>query len=313
MSQTPAENELVPMEQEALSPWLKKAPLLPEADAAGTPLVIVIAVICFLASIALTGFFSVSQAAKAWTDDLKGSVTVQIKGPDAVTISANTQKALEFLRGTEGIISARALERAETEELLEPWLGSGNLPLNLPVPGLIAVEASANLRNNIESFSESLSLAAPGATISDHGVWNESLVASARTAQAFAFGIFLLVMGAVCTIIIFAARAGLAANREIVDVLHLVGATDQFIAKEVQRRFLILGLRGALAGVSVAILSVLLVVFIFGQHVTDSYFLPTLSTNSGLFLWLLIVPILTSGAAAWSARTTVLRTLQARF
>ena len=301
------------MEQASLAPWMKRAPLLPEADAAGTPLVIVIAVICFLASLSLAGFFSVSSATKAWTDDLKGSITVQIKGPDTVTIAANTQKAVEFLRGTEGIISVRALPREETEKLLEPWLGTGNLPLNLPVPGLIAVEASAGLRKNLDNFAVTLVEAAPGAAINDHGIWNESLIASAHTVKIFAFAVFILVMGAVCTIIIFATRAGLAANREIVDVLHLVGATDQFIAQEVQRRFLTLGLRGAIIGVGTAVLAIVFAVTTLGQQASDSYFLPSLSTNSGLFVWLLIVPVITSFAAAWSARVTVLRTLAARF
>jgi cell division transport system permease protein len=47
----------------------------------------------------------------------------------------------------------------------------------------------------------------------------------------------------------------MAGSREIIDVLHLVGASDSFIAKEFQRHFLWLGIVGALSGGGVAIAS----------------------------------------------------------
>jgi len=46
----------------------------------------------------------------------------------------------------------------------------------------------------------------------------------------------------------------MATNHDIVAVLHFVGAEDGFIAREFQRHFLLLGLRGGLAGAAVAAL-----------------------------------------------------------
>jgi len=94
-------------------PKAKRMPLLPEAGAAGAPLTAVIAVICFLAALALTGFFSVSKAARDWTADLRGSITIQVKGSDVGEIAANTETVMEFLQGTEGILSAESLSREE--------------------------------------------------------------------------------------------------------------------------------------------------------------------------------------------------------
>ena len=313
MAMTDPSDHRPAMTSEQFIPWLKRAPLLPEAGAAGTPLVAVIAVICFLASLSLAGFFAVSKAANDWTSDLRGSVTVQIKGQDAITIASDTNKALEYLRRADGVISARALSREETIELLEPWLGRGNLPTSLPVPGLIEMETTSELRGSLDLLAEDLSVIAPGASIDDHGAWNDRLATSARTLQLFSFGVFLLIMGAVCVIIIFATRAGLAANREIVDVLHLVGATDLYIALEVQRRFLILGLRGAMAGMLLAAVIVIVLILTFGARLDGSYFLPSLSADTGLFFFLLSVPLMTCLVAAWTARTTVLRTLAQRY
>ena len=48
--------------------------------------------------------------------------------------------------------------------------------------------------------------------------------------------------------IVSATRSAMAANREIVEVLHFVGATDRFIAREFERHFLRLGVRAGIVG-----------------------------------------------------------------
>ena len=58
----------------------------------------------------------------------------------------------------------------------------------------------------------------------------------------------VLVLVAAGLAVIFATRGAMAGNREVVEVLHFVGANDDFIAKEFQRRFFRLGLRGSVIG-----------------------------------------------------------------
>ena len=318
MSETPdlapaPQNQGLVLSPSKLIPWLRRAPLLPEAGAAGKPLIVVIAVICFLASISLASVIAVSKAASEWTNDLRGSVTVQIKGENSDVITRDTEAVLSFLQSKEGVIAARALSRTETAELLEPWLGKNNLPASVPVPSLIELEIDTKLRDRITILAQELEDIAPNISLDDHSTWNDTLASSARTAQAFAFAVFLLIMLAVCTTIIFATKAGLSANREIVDVLHLVGATDGFIAQEVQRRFLLLGLRGALLGTVVAIFAILLATFTISEEARNSYFLPTIETGFSLYIWMLIVPLLTCLVAAFTARMTVMNTLSQRF
>jgi cell division transport system permease protein len=70
-----------------------------------------------------------------------------------------------------------------------------------------------------------------------------------------ATALFMLMIVAMSTAIGFATRGAVAANREIVEVLHLVGASNGFIAKEFQGHFRRLGLRGAMIGGLAAIAS----------------------------------------------------------
>ena len=51
----------------------------------------------------------------------------------------------------------------------------------------------------------------------------------------------------------------MAGNRIVIEVLHFVGAEDSYIAREFQRHFLLLGLKGASIGGAIAVALFLLV------------------------------------------------------
>ena len=70
----------------------------------------------------------------------------------------------------------------------------------------------------------------------------------ADTVVAVAIVILALVLIAMGLAVGFATRGAMAGNREIVGVLHFVGAEDSFIAGEFRRHFLRLGLRGGAIG-----------------------------------------------------------------
>ena len=120
-------------------------------------------------------------------------------------------------------------------------------------------------------------------------------------------------MAAACAISIFAARAGLAANHEIVSVLHLVGATDGFIASEVQRRFFTLGLRGALIGLVAAVAALAVAGFAARSSGVGENFLPAFRLSGFMLIWLAAAPIATCLVTALTARMTVLKTLSKQF
>ena len=88
----------------------------------------------------------------------------------------------------------------------------------------------------------------PGATLDDHALWVSRLSTMANTIIAVGVVLVALVLVAAGLAVTFATRGAMAGNREVVEVLHFVGANDDFIAKEFQRRFFQLGLRGSVAG-----------------------------------------------------------------
>lgn len=288
----------------------RSSPLLPEAGAGGAPLTAVIAVISFLAVLAMAAVLIINHATSVWTAELRSEITIQVKGASAEEIAEGAQAVMRVLAETEGVIEATERTPEEAAALLEPWLGKGNASAFLNIPALIEVKASPRLRANIDQLRDRLAAAAPSASLDDHASWHDRLARAARSSQALAIVVFLLVMGAACAISIFAARAGLAANHEIVSVLHLVGATDAFIAAEVQRRFFILGLRGAVLGLVSALLALGLASIAIKASAGSDFFLPQFTLGGWLALWLFTVPIVTCFVTALTARLTVLRTLK---
>ena len=83
--------------------------------------------------------------------------------------------------------------------------------------------------------------------------WAARLGAMADAIVILAAALFLLMIVAMATAIGFATRGAVAANREIVEVMHLVGASNGFIAGEFQTHFRRLGFRGAMIGGTAAI------------------------------------------------------------
>src|SRR5260221_9558054 len=93
----------------------------------------------------------------------------------------------------------------------------------------------------------------PGASLDDHRLWLARLGAMADTIVVVAAVIFFLVLISMAFAVAFAPRGAMSGNREIIDVLHFVGAEDRYIAGEFRRHFLRLGLEGGALGSGLAI------------------------------------------------------------
>jgi cell division transport system permease protein len=239
------------------------SPLVPTDSVAGRSLVMVIAIMTFLAALAAGAAVLVAQASVEWRGEASSEASVQLRPTPGRDIEADLKKAAEILRATPGVREAQVYSKAESEALLAPWLGQGLDLSELPTPRMIVVKFEAKKRPDLESLRAALAAAAPGAVLDDHRIFMERLGDMARAVVATAAMIFILIVGAMGIAVASATRAAVATNREIVEVLHIVGAADTFIAHEFQRRFFALGLRGALIGGGAAV-----VFFFLAQSLT---------------------------------------------
>jgi cell division transport system permease protein len=240
------------------SQW-RPAPLLPRQDGRDRSLSFVVAVLCFLACLSAYAVLASSRAAGGWRRDLETSATIQVRPSSEETGGEAAARAAETLAGLPGVTEAQALDRGAAEKLLEPWLGKGNVPDDLPIPHLVTVELDAKTPATVGQMNAALAQAGVDANVDDHSRWMRDVEASGLAVRTAAIAGAALVAGAAAAVIAFATRAGLAARRDVVEVLHLAGAKDRFIAGLFQRRFASLaawaGLWGALAAAALAALA----------------------------------------------------------
>jgi cell division transport system permease protein len=229
------------------APLRRDMPLVPAASIAGRALVTVIAIMTFLASLAAGTAILVTDASQGWQSSVAREATIQVRPTVGRDLDADARKAAEIAARIAGVADVRVFSAAESARLLEPWLGSGLDLGELPVPRMIVVKkTSAGFE--LASLRKALANEVPSATLDDHSQWLSRLTVMTRTVVGAAIVLFGLVLTAMLLAIAFATRGAMAGNREIIDVLHFVGAEDRFIAREFQRHFLRLGLRGGFIG-----------------------------------------------------------------
>lgn len=230
------------------------APIVPQASLSGRALVAVLAIMCFLSCLAVGAVSIVLDAAQGWQSEVAREITIQLRPRQGVDIEKDLGTVSDIARRTIGVERIRVLTRSENQRLLEPWLGQGIELSALPVPRLIVVETARTLRLDVEELRQSVQKAVPGAALDDHRLWREKLSAMTDAVVGIGVGVVVLVLVATALCIVFATRGALAANRDVFEVLQLVGADHRFIAREFQYRFLRFGLEGgALGGVAALI------------------------------------------------------------
>lgn len=291
-------------------------PILPgigENIMSGWSLVRIIAIMCFLASLALGAVLAVNDAAAKWSNNLSGALTVQLKASPDMDEAEQIAKTREILAGTASVASVRVLGKAASAKLLEPWLGNQGILNELPLPILVEItlDGSRNGSGDFTALRTKLETMVPGSVLDDHRRWNDQLDRVSSALRWLVSCILVLIIGATAMIIIFATRSGLAANEDIVEVLHLVGARDALIAREFQNHFFWIALWSALMGIGGAGIT-----FVFlGQASRANWagdmfsFLPTLAFEPSFYVFLLVIPIATIALTVLTARLTVIHTL----
>ncbi len=262
------------------------------------------AAMSFLAVFALALSLATSRVASQWSDALARASTIRIAAPPA---ELDTQIAAveRILQATPGVADFRVLSRAEQAALLEPWLGAG-LPIDaLPVPALIEViEAEDGF--GAEGLRLRLAAEAPNAVLDDHTRWRQPLVDAASGLRLLGLVSLLLIAGATAAMITLAAQAALAANRQVIEVLRLVGARDTYIAGAFMRRFTNRAALGATVGAAAGVIAITLLP---GTRTPES-FLTDLGFQGLGWITPLFVPPAVAALALFATRSAAQRVLK---
>lgn len=282
-----------------------------ERDASGRFLPWLIAFMVYLAALSLASVMAAHKITARWDQGLSARLTVQVPPPDPVIgredMADYVAEVHAALLETPGIADAEVLPEERIEALLRPWLGDGVLDGNLPLPALIAVETERGTPLDLGALAVRLERVAPGAVIDDHQQWLGNVLDLAETIETVAAMVVFAVSFCAVITVIFVTRTGLAIHRQVIELLHLIGAQDSYIARQFQGHALRLGLVGGAMGLVLALFTVILIGYLLER--TQSGLLPSLTLSVGQFLVLLSLPVATGSVAMITARLTVLLNL----
>ncbi|HEC14611.1 MAG TPA: cell division protein [Rhodospirillales bacterium] len=271
-----------------------------------------IAFMVYLASLALAGILIFGAMADRWNAGVSDTLTVQIapagNGESPAALDRRAKAALDLLRKTDGVALAEPVEEARILALLEPWLGPLGSAEDLPLPRLIDVQVGPGSDIDIKDLARRLDVVSPGATVDDNGVWLDRFVRLLRTVEAVAFLVLALIGSVTVGTVVFTTRTGLSIHQDAIEVLHLIGAQDAYIARQFASRAFSLGLKGGLIGLGLAAPTLFGIGWLAERM--RSNLLPDEGLGGAQWLILALLPVAVAGIAMVTARLTVLRNLR---
>lgn len=277
-------------------------------------LVLLIGLMTFLAAFALAGSMTLGSLSARWTSGLENKLTIEIPTEDidgktlsSAQVTEMTEEISRMLNEHQAVQNANMLDKEEVAQLLSPWLGEDLAMDALPLPGLISVEMEDSRPEILSEIERKIKIIAPAARIDRHESWLNDLLRFAGALRFTALAIVLIIGATTVTAIAGAIRARMAVHAEEVELLHLMGAKDDYITKQFKRHALILALMGGAAGSAAGGFALLLIGLISGE--AENGLLPDFSLSLPHMLMLLLLPAVAGGIAVATAHVTVLRVL----
>lgn len=267
-----------------------------------------IAFMVFLAVFAIAGSVALNKVAQNWVQGIADAMTVQIPAlDDPAQQERRIRRATAALKSVNGVVFVEVISNEDIQRQLEPWLGAASDSAGLPLPGVLEIRVDRGTGVTADRLSQRLSAIVPGAIVDDHRAWISGVVSAIRSTELLALLVMLLIAASTIGTVIFTTRAGLGLHRQAIELLHLTGARDVYIARQFAARAFFLGLRGGAIGLALAIPALAVVSLVMSR--LDTSLIPNLAP--GILGWILIVLLMPLVAllAMITARLTVVKTL----
>ena len=220
----------------------------------------------YLFVVVLAIFMAINSMAGNWEKDITGSITVQItpieddnKHIDTAKTQEQQNKVLQFMEKISGVESVRILDKQTVQKLMAPWIGSKVDLSTLPIPQLLDVRLKPNAELNYDEITRGLKLLTTNASIDNHRLWLNRLIKFATSLKTVALAILLMVVAICAFSIYYSARTSLNININSIEILHIVGAKDEYIAKQYAKKYAKIGFFAGIIGLMAAVPCIILV------------------------------------------------------
>lgn len=275
--------------------------IIPKKSIATKSLTVIVAIMSAFGVLTLGGIIVVNDGVKKWEKQISQEVTVQIKNISQTDISDTLEQTKNIVSEVEGVEEVRIVSDQEIKNLLEPWFGQNFVMEELPVPKLIAIKINNNVFE-VDELKKSVSHI-QGASVDDHKKWSRRLEVTANVVGVSGAVILTLVIIATVLTIVFATRGAIGSNAQIIEVMHFVGAEPIYIAKQFQKNFGRIAVKGAVAGAVVAASAFGALNVVVSQLVGNI----SITANAYFLVGTIIIIVTVTALAEITSRVTVLK------
>ena len=282
--------------------------LIPEGRVSG-PMPWVIAIMLFLTLLVAAAGLTLADTARQGGDDLAQQVTVQIIEADPVARAGQRVAVARILRTVPGIVDVEAVPDAQVRNLLEPWLGSGVIDADIPVPALVDIRFDGIPDAvTLDKVRQILRPVAPVTRLDSHSSWMAPFFELMSALVWLAVSVLFLLLLATSAVVVLAVRSALNTHRETIQIMHMMGGTDLQAARLFQRRVALDALLGGVIGFGAA---AALIITLGGRFAAvEPGLLAGASLPSYGWLTLALIPLAVMGLAMLMARWTVISALK---
>lgn len=281
----------------------------------------IIGLMVYFAVLSISGNLSLSKISNQWVSDLSGNITIEIppvfkedkktgiQTIDHELLEGQSDTLIEILGINDKIAKVTPLSKKDLLELINPWLGSNVSNNELPLPALIDVQIKEGNILDIKELEKSLQEHVKEVKVNDHMSWSKDLYKFTSTIKIISATLSISIIILAIMIIIMTIKSRMEVHRSETELLHLLGATDRYIAHQFQSQALHSSFKGTVIGVIAALITLFIISKISSS--IDSNIIPEFSLSLKQWGIIAIAPMFISCLLAMiTIRITAIKELQ---
>ncbi len=257
---------------------------------------VVISVLTFLSVLALGIALSIGTGVIRWNGQWDKYATVQVMNPENTAAVKNI-----FTENTDKIESVREISKSEMERMMQPWLSNG-AKINNYLPQMFEIK----LKNASDMTNIKNSLSQKAKFLTHTSALKSSVSAGWKLVSITIFVMILMLISIGVCVSCISKNIAMLHKHEL-EILNQIGATDKFVAHQMQIIVAKISSIACLIGFLIAMPIICLI--LSTAHSARVGLLATLSLSTGDIIALFMLPVLIVIFSAYITNKTTLKIL----
>ena len=257
----------------------------------------IMSLLTFLSVLALGIALSIGTGVMRWNSQWELFATVQVVNPD------NTDKTKKIITdNTDKIKTINEISTEQMTNLMSPWISGGGVLKNyLPKMWEIEFKNADDMKTVGEQISKNARFLTHASALksSTNAGWKMILMSSF---------ILILTLGAIGVCISYIARNPAMLHRRELEILNQIGASDNFVARQMQTIVAKISLTAAAIGFIAA--APVLLLIISTAHSARVGLMAMLGLSGAGWFTLFMLPVAIVVFSIWTTRRTTFKILQ---